>query len=1216
VGLISFPTETKGGWNLKVGRSDCRPGYFPFLHHPSRLAIACNKSCSSLLFLAVLQVLGAETSFATDSSAPELQCISKMPMVQFSGSERITGTFQLENSAKLIVTTQQLFIVSSTGEAHILDSNSGKAGKAEYIVAQRSDNDAYVVTRQKLYKVEDAVLKPLTPDSGKWGGIKDVKFLGTDIVLVNTERMGWLRLMDGQLAPPFDAGKYGRALTLAQEFNGSTLLLTDKGWVMRSTQTQHDSGFAVAFIPSDQGAASEISTNQYGVSPFSVRINQQWYYASETQLTPFPPKANTAASLKSGGPLFPVHILILPKNQMYYEDVFGDSRVSRRLLELPNYHSGTWFLDETAPQGGGADETLPNSLDDVLPLAKDRILFQSDEIWWGMFGTDVRPLFGAAESPPKMRIWPMPYSGRILFTGDKGWFELEGSTLTKLSRDPDLGEKVILIVESRSPGDPALFILTDKGLYSLVEKKATLLATETELDAAMAMLKAGKSASGSDNASVSIDRRVSITKLTDGRVIIFTAKGALAIYRGTITPVASVGDYGTVFAIFPAGPKSDYLYTDRGVFQLTGDRLFKLASSDQLMEDSTFNSVVLLQFAPDAYAIALKSGLHRILRVDLTKITQDFNISDPVVSKNSIVLPIEVKSQCSSGWWGLTNPELRITVEGDSFHPTFRSVTLEPAPRENAMKTLLRSEVAFSTKSRYGLTLVIHPTNRDDTLVVGQETSILPSYSLLDWLGARWKWLTIFLLIAHSLSYIALIFHARRSARSFQILFDPIWDKLSLWFYAALRYSRKVQLFLFQSYIIRLSKSASKIPTNYVPMPLSSATEELTKPEVLLDKLKTTKQIWVQGNSGMGKTALVQALKSACLGSSKRSSAKSIWDRYHFVPVFVAARSYSGLASRPEDPSWWLREATRQSLSALGMEFPDQALFSAILNSGLIAVVLDGANEVDRDDQIRYLANNSPLVPLLVTSQTLPNDKVFETFRLPPDIGEYVELLLWRELGEKTGVSIVADLKATGLFYELRSGYDVMLITDLIHAGVSGSDLPVSRLDLYGAMLSRLRMPDDKELFPVHEITELGWRVWLSGERELKRGVHVREKLVGPLTSEPGRILNPAGGGLFEFRHDQMRAFLAARWLRDQFVTIEGVIQFLKGKKEIGEIKREDQEVVWGFLAHMLRSLGDIETLFNYVMNEPTMGWLQNALIREARARGTELIGIPRPPSD
>jgi hypothetical protein len=190
-----------------------------------------------------------------------------------------------------------------------------------------------------------------------------------------------------------------------------------------------------------------------------------------------------------------------------------------------------------------------------------------------MFGTVVHPLFDEANAPTKMRMWNLPYSHRIVFTGDKGQFELTGSTLTELGRGQDLGRRVYLVEESPSPGDRTLFVLTDKGLYSLLDQKATLLATETELLAATENIKPGKADPVSNRPSEGVTgRRIIITKSSDGRVILFVGKGAVAVYGGTSSPLAAMEDYGDVAAIFPAGARSDYLRTDRGVVHLLTGR--------------------------------------------------------------------------------------------------------------------------------------------------------------------------------------------------------------------------------------------------------------------------------------------------------------------------------------------------------------------------------------------------------------------------------------------------------------------------------------------------------------------------------------------------------------------------------------------------------------------------------------------------------------------
>jgi hypothetical protein len=45
-------------------------------------------------------------------------------------------------------------------------------------------------------------------------------------------------------------------------------------------------------------------------------------------------------------------------------------------------------------------------------------------------------------------------------------------------------------------------------------------------------------------------------------------------------------------------------------------------------------------------------------------------------------------------------------------------------------------------------------------------------------------------------------------------------------------------------------------------------------------------------------------------------------------------------------------------------------------------------------------------------------------------------------------------LVSTGLLQELRSGYDLILIADLVRGGVALNKLPIGRVELYNTMVA------------------------------------------------------------------------------------------------------------------------------------------------------------------
>ena len=103
------------------------------------------------------------------------------------------------------------------------------------------------------------------------------------------------------------------------------------------------------------------------------------------------------------------------------------------------------------------------------------------------------------------------------------------------------------------------------------------------------------------------------------------------------------------------------------------------------------------------------------------------------------------------------------------------------------------------------------------------------------------------------------------------------------------------------------------------------------------------------------------------------------------------------------------------------------------MNTGHIAITLDGMNEADRDASLNAFARQFPMVPLLVTSQTAAPD-AWETWQLPETISALRDGLLDLWLGPERARVLSDRIRAEGLADDLMSGYDLRLVADLAGA--------------------------------------------------------------------------------------------------------------------------------------------------------------------------------------
>ena len=130
----------------------------------------------------------------------------------------------------------------------------------------------------------------------------------------------------------------------------------------------------------------------------------------------------------------------------------------------------------------------------------------------------------------------------------------------------------------------------------------------------------------------------------------------------------------------------------------------------------------------------------------------------------------------------------------------------------------------------------------------------------------------------------------------------------------------------------------------------------------------------------------------------------------------------------------------------------------------------------------------------------------------------------------------------------------------------------------------------------------------VDGRRQfsLDEGEALGEAVAATLSSDGVRVMRRVGR-TWEFRHDQMRAFLAASSLADDTPTLTQLVARIEEEKML-RLRRDDQEVLWSFLADLLADQ-DVKDLWIYAQKEPGQrGLLQGALQRTADRRKILLV--------
>ncbi|TNV11206.1 hypothetical protein FH968_22495 [Buttiauxella sp. B2] len=242
---------------------------------------------------------------------------------------------------------------------------------------------------------------------------------------------------------------------------------------------------------------------------------------------------------------------------------------------------------------------------------------------------------------------------------------------------------------------------------------------------------------------------------------------------------------------------------------------------------------------------------------------------------------------------------------------------------------------------------------------------------------------------------------------------------------------------------------------------------------------------------------------------------------------------------------------------------------------------------------------------IIATSQS-DAEEGWGVWYLPKDISEQRASLLKLWLGDEAGNVLEKRLRFDQNVV-IVSGYDLRLVTDLVRNNPSATPIPEGRIGLYRAVLCKATRGDGEPL-DLLPLRQLAVQMIAEGRRafSLDEGLVLGEGSAEILSRDNVRVIRKVGRS-WEFRHDQMRAFLAACSLADDTPTLKQLIVRIE-ENRMFRLRRDDQEVLWGFLADVLNDK-DVQTLWVYAQRDPgERGLLQGALQRTADQRKIQLL--------
>lgn len=456
-------------------------------------------------------------------------------------------------------------------------------------------------------------------------------------------------------------------------------------------------------------------------------------------------------------------------------------------------------------------------------------------------------------------------------------------------------------------------------------------------------------------------------------------------------------------------------------------------------------------------------------------------------------------------------------------------------------------------------------------------------------------------------SFFALLLIASRwSSKAFRIVCDPFWRRASLLLWPLLSHFAFAQRWVMSPWYARARQKYSE-SRPYLQIPLRSAIDprSFTVAE-LFNLTKLTRLICIQGKSGMGKTALVDRLMETYFESQSLTEA---YRKHGFVLLSIRARRHA-LVDDSSRRKEWVLDAVQSQLMDHGLKLADKELLETMLETGQFTLLIDGVNEVQdlRDALAEFATNKVDAVRMIVTSQS-EMSQPFDLLRLPSSIVDHVKGLLELKMGTRNGGALYTRLSESGLLGELSSGYDVQLVADLARTDTDGTALPVSRIGLYRAVLADVRMADGSKA-NLEMLLSIAWEMICGQTRRTTKENLQRlgQPTFDAIVAARAPIIQVYGQAV-EFRHDLMRAFLAAEWLVSNSPSSAALTSRIS-ESEIWQSPKRDQDELWTFLRDIAPAQW-IEPLWHFAIAEPNRGYLQRALQERADALGLNLSRNP-----
>jgi len=655
-----------------------------------------------------------------------------------------------------------------------------------------------------------------------------------------------------------------------------------------------------------------------------------------------------------------------------------------------------------------------------------------------------------------------------------------------------------------------------------------------------------------------------IGRPTGDRWIVSAPAGLLIYDEQGLRPLPSGrrrGDIGYSFEIVRVDTRETLIVTESGLYRYLDNRL-------ELIPGSQGGESGIYEIAPlrdGERLVALASSLARYVQRPALRARQAPGNPDALAGDRPTILRWILAGDCAEyatrESFLLKIDQAEPAAADFSYDPTQRMLTLTIAPRIRAGSQRLAVFARDSNGRPYAI------------------SEALDLKAALNWSGLA-VLLAKLAAVVHTLAFLSLILAARWSDRAAAMLMHPLSRSVGLWFGFALTFFPLVQQWLLGRWFDKRKREVSASP--FLPLPVVNRERgETVISTELGKKIHPTCRLWLEGQPGMGKTALAREMETRFFMDFPNLA--TAVRKVGYIPLFVRLRDLSGANLGKGDRMWPARVAEAilggQGFIADEAGGKNLAFVDAILRRSKFVLILDGANEVAWDKELLAAAVSTDRPGFFVTSQTTPPEAVrFDRYMLPQTMGESVGPLLCLFLGKEEGDRAFEKLKVSPLIEDIRSGYDVRLIESLHRAGAAA--FPEDRIALYDMIVGALFAPGPTDNSP-DRLYAFAWTLWLKGERQFPNEA-LDARLRAAVRDSALSVVRVIDGATLEFRHDQMRGYLAAKHVAAA-VSPTALLERSEGDWPQA---RSEQDLVWTFLSDLLDEQA-AGRLYKWSLDEP-----------------------------